>query len=123
MLVRTHRRFCTRMTSGLAQLRPQTLRLGQGFSEAMRVTSNGNVGIGTNTPQEKLDVNGRVKSGALSIGPWPANASYMYFGVNTLAQAQAGNYALLQQALGNGTGTTFLNSPVIFISASGTTIK
>ena len=31
MLVRTHRRFCTRMTSGLAPLRPQTLRLGQAF--------------------------------------------------------------------------------------------
>jgi hypothetical protein len=88
------------------------LRLLTNNTEQMRVQADGRVGIGTNTPSEKLDVNGRVKSGALSIGPWPANGSYMYFGANTLAQTQAGNYALLQQALGDGTGTTFLNSPL-----------
>jgi len=88
------------------------LRLLTNNTEQMRVQADGRVGIGTNTPSEKLDVNGRVKSGALSLGPWPANGSYMYFGVNTLAQTQAGNYALLQQAVGDGTGTTFLNSPL-----------
>jgi hypothetical protein len=59
-----------------------------------------------------LDVNGRVKSGSLSVGPWPANpANYMFLGVNTLNQALAGNYALLQ-GVTDGPGRTFLNSPV-----------
>lgn len=78
----------------------------------LRVTS-GNVGIGAATaPAEPLDVNGRIKAGALSIGPWPANAGYMFFGTNALNQAEAGNYALLQDASVGGVGTTFLNSPV-----------
>jgi hypothetical protein len=74
------------------------------------LTIGGSVGIGNNTPQERLDVNGRIKSGALSMGPWPANGNYLFFGVNTLDQTHAGNYALLQ---GSGTdpGRTFLNSP------------
>jgi hypothetical protein len=75
------------------------------------IDQSGNVGIGNNTPQEKLDVNGRIKSGALSIGPWPANSNYLFFGVNTLDQRQAGNYALLQGS-GAEAGRTFLNSPV-----------
>jgi hypothetical protein len=71
---------------------------------------SGGVGVGTNTPAEKLDVNGRIKTGALTVGPWPANAgSYVFFGSNALDQSNAGNYALLQDI---NNGTTFLNSPV-----------
>lgn len=88
------------------------LRILTNNTEQMRVQASGHVGIGTSTPQEKLDINGRVKSSALSLGAWPANGVYMFVGVNTLDQSQAGNYALLQLATGNGTGTTFLNSPV-----------
>jgi hypothetical protein len=73
--------------------------------------TDGNVAIGHHTPQEKLDVDGRIKSGALSIGPWPANSRYLFFGVNTLDQTQAGNYALLQGSTSEP-GRTFLNSPV-----------
>jgi len=73
---------------------------------------SGNVGIGTTEPAEALEVNGRTKSGALSIGPWPAGAGYVFFGTNTLNQAEAGNYALLQDSTDGGTGRTFLNSPV-----------
>src|SRR5262249_8261992 len=47
------------------------LRLLTNNTEQVRVQANGQVGMGTNTPSERLDVNGRVKSGALSIGPWP----------------------------------------------------
>ena len=78
----------------------------------LRITS-GNVGVGTTAPVEPLDVAGRIRSGALTIGPWPASGNYVFFGTNTLDQAQAGNYALLQQSsAGSGRGRTFLNSSV-----------
>jgi len=73
----------------------------------------GNVGIASTSPKERLDVNGRTKSGKLTIGPWPANPNrYVFFGTNSLDQAKAGNYALLQDASGANVGRTFLNSPV-----------
>jgi hypothetical protein len=75
------------------------------------LTVGGNVGIGTTSPQEKLDVNGLIKAGSLSIGPWPHDRNYLFFGVNTLNQTQQGNYALLQGS-GAEPGRTFLNSPV-----------
>lgn len=37
-----------------------TIAFGEGGSEIMRITSAGNVGIGTTSPAEKLDVNGSV---------------------------------------------------------------
>ncbi len=74
---------------------------------------DGNVGIASTSPKERLDVNGRTKSGKLTIGPWPANQNrYVFFGTNSLDQAQAGNYALLQEASSANVGRTFLNSPV-----------
>ena len=61
----------------------------------------------------KLFVNGRTSSGALGIGPWPANPdNYVFFGVGTLNQSNAGNYALLQSFQGSRKGNTILNSPV-----------
>ena len=72
--------------------------------------ASGNVGIGTLAPVEPLEVNGRIKSGALTVGPWPANSNYMFFGTNALDQKDAGNYALLQGAT-DQKGITFLNSP------------
>ena len=75
------------------------------------VQDSGSVGIGTTTPAEALDVNGRVKAGGMTIGPWPANPAYMFVGSNSLNQASQENYALLQ-GTGDGPGRTFLNSPV-----------
>jgi len=79
-------------------------------TDIMSIKGNGNVGIGTTTPGEPLEVNGRIKSGALTVGPWPANPNYVFFGTNALDQASAGNYALLQGVVAEK-GATFLNSP------------
>jgi hypothetical protein len=71
----------------------------------------GRLGVGVSSPQETLEVNGRIKSGKLSIGPWPASEErYVCFGANTLDQSKPGNYALVQDTREGG--TTFLNSPV-----------
>ncbi len=72
--------------------------------------ANGNVGVGTIAPAEKLEVSGRVRAGAVTIGPWPANpAAYSFFGSSALDQGDQRNYALLQSNDANG--YTFLNSP------------
>ncbi len=73
--------------------------------------AGGNVGVGDATPGERLDVAGRIKAGALTIGSWPASAAFVFFGTNALEQGQAGNYALLQDTTGTDIGRTFLNSP------------
>jgi hypothetical protein len=98
--------------AGDARIRAQggtnRLMLGGGTTD-MLVVQQGGVGINTlNTPAEPLEVNGRVKASSLSVGPWPADQNYVFFGANTLNQTQAGNYALLQFT---ASGNTFLNSP------------
>ena len=79
----------------------------------LTLTRDRRVGIGTANPAEALDVNGRVKSGALSMGPWPANASnFVFWGTNALDQSSSENYALLQGTTGSNLGRTYLNSPL-----------
>src|SRR5689334_6592304 len=55
--------------------------------------ANGNVGIGTIQPAEKLEVAGRTRIGSVTIGPWPANPGpYSFFGSSALDQADQRNY-------------------------------
>ena len=45
-------------------------------SERLRILSNGNVGIGTDNPSEKLDVNGNIQfNGTLSVGTTPSKGT------------------------------------------------
>ncbi len=98
--------------TGRTVLNGQDIRFRIGNVDRVTLAANGNFGINTATPSELLEVNGRIKVGALAIGPWPANpGNYVFFGATNLDQSQAGNYALLQGASAADNGTTYLNSP------------
>jgi hypothetical protein len=94
---------------------PATNRRGFGIANSDGTTRlfihvSGNVGIGTTTPDDRLDVDGRVRAGALSMGPWPANpANYAFIGSNLQDQTKDGNYALLV-GTGAEVGATYLNA-------------
>ena len=63
-----------------------TLSFTVNSSERMRITTNGNVGIGTTSPTEKLDVNGKTKTTTLQVTNGATNG-----------------YVLTSDASGNGT--------------------
>lgn len=97
---------------------PNTARSGWSVNDATGNSrlaidaATGNVGIGNVQPADKLDVAGRVRAGAMTLGPWPANpGQYVFAGSNTLDQANAANYALLQSTGGGDVGATYVNSP------------
>jgi len=78
--------------------------------EAMRIEDDGNVGIGTAAPTQKLDVNGNAEIGptdneSMVIG----NMSYSgWSGIANKNFASAGNYALLQSG---SSGRLLINRP------------
>jgi hypothetical protein len=87
------------------------LRAG-GNNVAMTLKADGRVGIGTAAPVERLEVDGRIKAGRLTIGDWPASPDhFVYFGSNALDQSDHRNYALLQDSAGR----TYLNSPTAIL--------
>jgi hypothetical protein len=91
----------------------QDLQVRTGGNETMMtLKADGRVGIGTAAPGERLEVNGRIKAGHLTVGSWPAGQNipllaFASVGHNALDQADHRNYALNQSF----DGTTFLNSP------------
>jgi Chaperone of endosialidase len=85
------------------------LRLRAGDDTAvMTLKADGRVGIGTAAPAERLEVDGRIKAGHLTMGDWPASPDhFVYFGTAALDQNDHRNYALAQDS----GGRTYLNSP------------
>ncbi len=73
--------------------------------DKMIIKSDGNVGIGTTTPAQKLEVNGNIQSATslTGVGAWGDDyATFNYKGL----EKEKGNYALLQHK----DGTTYLNA-------------
>jgi hypothetical protein len=70
----------------------------------------GRVGIGTVSPKELLEVDGRVKAGNMIIGTLPADPKFGFVGAGSLNHNVFPNYALRQGDAESG-GGTFLNSP------------
>jgi hypothetical protein len=77
-------------------------------ADQMRLTSEGNFGIGTHTPRAKLEVVGSVRVGDLAMGPWPNRSGYVFLGSATQNQVAPENYGLLF-GTSNDVGSTFLN--------------
>jgi hypothetical protein len=79
-------------------------------ADQMRLTSDGNFGIGTITPRAKLEVTGGGRFGDLQIGPWPANQQneYAMVGSALMNHSAEGNYGLLVGTIGD-VGSTYLN--------------
>jgi hypothetical protein len=94
-------------TTGFGAYRPIAYRatehrfLSDGSTERMRITSAGNVGIGTSSPGEKLDVSGRIKFSAFSTDV-NDYALYVVSGVGlTLASSSSGGSTAMAFRTGN----------------------
>jgi hypothetical protein len=77
---------------------------GGGFKEFLRINA-------ADSAAARVETDGRIRSGQLTMGSWPANPTeYVFFGANTQSQTEIGNYALIQ-GTASDIGTTYLNSP------------
>ena len=80
------------------------------ISERMRITYDGNVGIGTTSPSEKLDVNGTAKATTFEVNGWTITESggSLYFatgGTNKMKLDASGNLDVVGSVNSNATIT------------------
>lgn len=61
------------------------IRNTDGTSEKVTVLANGNVGIGTTTPGNKLQINGSCKTNSLLLGTSSGNTTLSYNGTNNIS--------------------------------------
>lgn len=83
-----------------------------GTNELMTVLGTGNVGIGTATPAEKLDVSGNVKATGLIL---PTGAA-----AGKVLTSDANGNATWQTATGSSAGWAFGGNPVAALTSIGT---
>jgi hypothetical protein len=70
----------------------------------------GSLGVAVFAPADRLHVDGRIRAGAMTMGPWPANpGNYAFVGSNLLDQSDQKNYALLVGTEAEP-GVTYLNA-------------
>lgn len=74
-------------------------------NEALKILENGNVGINTNTPSQKLEVNGNIVTETAFLGTGAHGKVYAAFGYKGLGN-NGKDYSLLQ----SNVGLTFLNA-------------
>jgi hypothetical protein len=103
-------------TTASAQL---VLQSGNG-SEALRANSSGNIGIGTTSPAEKLEVNGIVKSSGLHVTAAPRIDATAAPGLSAAGQSSSPTQA---QVKSGGNPDYYLSEPDewLAINISGTT--
>ena len=103
-------------TTGSGQL---VLQSGNG-SEALRANSSGNIGIGTTSPGQKLEVNGTVKSSGLHVTAAPRIDATGTPGLSAAGQSSSPTQA---QVKSGGNPDYYLSEPDEFlaINISGTT--
>ena len=102
-------------TSGLIAFSTRRASTDTALTEAMRIDTSGNIGIGTSYPTEKLSVSG----GAIFSG-YGSNAHAGYTNVMTVQQPNGNNWGLVVQntTAGNDYGLIFWvgNSGIAYIS-------
>ena len=96
------------------------LILGTNNGEDMRILTNGNVGIGTQTPQFTLDVSGdlnvnsKIYAGLSSLGP-ATNDSYLLYN-DTTREIYRSQFQTITSSSSSAMSTTTYNSDIRNIS-------